>query len=150
MPEKEQPNHQGNACKESGIEVKKTCCGICNQYSHCGIDAYVRDGKIIRVEGSSDNPHSKGQLCAKGSGIRQYVYNKDRVLYPLMRVGEKGEGKFERISWEDAYRIIAQKLTGYKAAFGPETVAFFSGFSKWFRPPPRLPAQVRCVPYLLP
>ena len=49
MPEKEQPNHQGNACKESGIEVKKTCCGICNQYSHCGIDAYVRDGKIIRV-----------------------------------------------------------------------------------------------------
>lgn len=137
MPEKEQPNHQGNACKENGIEVKKTCCGICNQYSHCGIDAYVRDGKIIRVEGSSDNPHSKGQLCAKGSGIRQYVYNKDRVLYPLMRVGEKGEGKFERISWEDAYRIIAQKLTGYKAAFGPETVAFFSGFSKWFRPPLR-------------
>ena len=114
--------------------VRKTCCGICNQYSHCGIDAYVRDGKIVRVEGSVDNPHSHGTLCPKGAGIRQYIYNPERVLHPLRRIGAKGEGKFEPISWEEAYRIIAQKLNGYKEQFGPESVVFFSGFSKWYRP----------------
>lgn len=122
------------ACRETGIEIKKTCCGICNQYSHCGIDAYVKDGRIIKVEGDSDNPHSNGHLCPRGAGIRQYVYSKDRILTPLRRVGEKGEGKFEPISWEDAYALIAEKFKGYKKEFGAESVAFFAGFSKWFRP----------------
>lgn len=122
------------ACAETGIEIKKTCCGICNQYSHCGIDAYVKDGRIVKVEGSSDNPHSNGHLCPRGAGIRQYVYNKERILTPLRRTGEKGKGEFEPISWEEAYAVIGEKLNGYKKEFGPESVAFFAGFSKWFRP----------------
>lgn len=117
------------------VTVHKTCCGICNAYSHCGIDAYVQDGRIIKAEGSVDNPHSQGKLCPRGAGIRQYVYNPERILRPLKRVGEKGEGKFEPISWEEAYGIIGEKLKGYRADFGPESVAFVAGFSKWFRPP---------------
>lgn len=122
------------ACDCANAEVRKTCCGICNQYSHCGVDAYVADGRIVHVEGSSDNPHSKGKLCPRGAGLRQYVYNKDRILYPMKRVGEKGEGKFERISWEEAYAQIAQKLKTCREESGAQSVTFFSGFSKWYRP----------------
>ena len=53
----------------------------------------------------------------------------------MLRTGEKGEGKFKRISWDEAYALIAEKLDGYKKEFGPESVCFFAGYSKWFRPP---------------
>lgn len=71
-------------------EVKKVYCGICSPC--CPIDAYVKEGKIVSVEGHN------GGLCAKGAASKQYVYNKDRILYPMKRVGEKGSGKFERIT----------------------------------------------------
>lgn len=60
-----------SAAPENGeVTIHKTCCGICNAYSHCGIDAYVQNGRIIRAEGSVDNPHSQGKLCpgAQASG----------------------------------------------------------------------------------
>ena len=123
-----------NHTPEPGVTVKKTCCGICNAYSHCGIDAWVPDGRIVHVEGSADNPHSKGRLCPRGAAIRQYVYSQDRVLHPMKRVGEKGSGQFRPISWEEAYAEIAEKLNGYKAEFGPQSVCFHAGFSKWYRP----------------
>ena len=76
-------------------EVKKVFCGICGPC--CPIDARVKEGKIISVEGSH------GGLCAKGAASKQYVYNKDRILYPMKRIGEKGSRKFERITWEEAF-----------------------------------------------
>lgn len=119
---------------DAPIEIKKTICSICNPDSHCGIDAYVQNGKLIKVEGTACNPHSGGTLCAKGAAQRQYVYHKDRILYPMKRVGEKGSGKFERITWEEAYATIAAKLHAHKEHFGAKSVCFFSGFSKWYRP----------------
>ena len=119
---------------EPGVTIQKTCCGICNAYSHCGIDAWVKDGRIIRVEGSADNPHTRGRLCPRGAAIRQYVYSKDRVLHPMKRVGEKGAGEFRPISWEETYAEIAEKFNGFKAEFGPQSVCFHAGFSKWYRP----------------
>ena len=118
---------------ESGIEIKKTICSICNPDSHCGINAYVKDGKLLKVEGTAENPHSGGILCAKGAAQRQYVYNKERLLYPMKRVGKRGSGQFERISWEEAYELIAQKLNQYKTQYGGKSVCFFSGFAKWYR-----------------
>lgn len=118
---------------ESGIQIKKTICSICNPDSHCGIDAYVKDKKLIKVEGTASNPHSAGILCAKGAAQRQYVYNKERLLYPMKRVGKRGSGEFERISWEEAYETIADKLNRYKACDSAESVCFFSGFAKWYR-----------------
>jgi anaerobic selenocysteine-containing dehydrogenase len=123
------------ACEETGITIKKTCCDICNHYSHCAIDAYIKDGKIIKIEGSSDNPHTKGTLCPRGAANRQYIYSDERILHPLKRIGEKGEGKFEKITWEEAYQTIAEKFNGYKERHGAHSVAFMVGFEKWYRPP---------------
>lgn len=118
----------------SKIEIKKTICDICNPHSHCGIDAYVKDGVVIKVEGTLENAHSGGTLCAKGAANRQYIYHKDRLLTPLLRKGEPGSGEFEQISWERALDIIGEKLNAAKATTGPESVAFFVGYPKHMRP----------------
>lgn len=58
----------------------------------------------------------------------------DRILTPLKRVGERGEGQFEPITWEQAYDEIASRLNGIKAEYGADAVAFFGGYNKWYRP----------------
>jgi anaerobic selenocysteine-containing dehydrogenase len=120
--------------EETGIEVRKTFCDICNPHSHCGIDAYVKDGVVVRVEGSKNHPHSRGTLCSKGSASRQYIYHKDRIHTPLMRRGERGSDHFEPVSWDEALSTIAERLLRIKQETGPESVVFFAGYSKWMRP----------------
>lgn len=122
-------------CTQTGIEIKKTICGICEgPGASCGINAYVKDGRVIKVEGNPDYPPSHGTLCSKGSASRQYVYNKERLLTPLKRTGPRGSGEFAAITWEEAYETIAQKLLQLKKDFGPESVCFGVGFTKWLRP----------------
>lgn len=120
--------------EDTGIEVKHSLCAICSPGHHCGVDCYVKDGKIIRVEGTLEHPYNHGKLCTKGSSLRNYVYREDRIRTPLRRIGKRGEGKFEPISWNEAYTIIAKQLNNVKETYSPHSVAFFSGFSKWYRP----------------
>lgn len=120
--------------EDTGIEIKHSLCAICSPGHHCGVDCYVKDGKIIRVEGTPEHPYNHGKLCTKGSSLRNYVYREDRVQTPLRRVGERGEGKFEPITWDEAYQIIAEKLNQVKAEYSAHSVAFFSGYCKWYRP----------------
>lgn len=119
---------------ESGIEVRKTICSICNPLSHCGIDAYIKDGVVIKVEGSKENPHNQGTLCSKGAANRQYIYHPDRIRTPLLKKGGRDSGEFEPVSWEDALDIIADRLLRTKETSGPESVAFYAGYPKWMRP----------------
>ena len=119
---------------DTGIEVRKIFCSICNAPTHCGIDAYVKDGIVVKVEGSVDHPHNQGSLCSKGSASRQYIYHSDRIRTPLIRKGERGSGDFAPISWEEALDTIAKRLLQIKAESGPESVVFYSGYTKWFRP----------------
>ena len=79
-------------CPETGIEIKRTLCAICSPSFHCGVDAYVKDGRIIKVEGIDGHPMNNGLLCTKGLSNREYIYRKDRILTPLKRVGGRGEG----------------------------------------------------------
>lgn len=118
---------------ETGIEVKKTFCSICAPVFHCGVDAYVKDGKVIKVEGTAKHPMNNGLLCTKGCSNRAFIYREDRIRTPLKRVGKKGEGKFEPISWEEAYDTIAKELLSLREKYGAETVAFYGGYQKWFR-----------------
>src|SRR5699024_9004945 len=106
-------------------------CGICS--TGCPMDVYVEDGKVVSVEGRVENGKSRG-LCSKGAASKQYLYNEERILYPMKRVGERGSGAFERISWEEAYDLIEEIMNRVKDKYGPRSVVFYAGYPKWYRP----------------
>lgn len=120
--------------EDTGITLKNTFCDICAPGPHCGVTCYVKDGKIIKVEGTTGHPTNRGKLCARGLAARDYVYRQDRIQTPLKRIGEKGEGKFQPISWDEALDTIASKLNTIKNESGPHATAFYSGYNKWYRP----------------
>lgn len=119
---------------DTGITMHNTFCDICAPGPHCGVTCYVKDGKIIKVEGTDAHPTNHGKLCARGYAARDYIYRADRIKTPLRRVGEKGEGKFQPISWEEAFEEIAERLNKIKEEVSPHAVAFYSGYNKWYRP----------------
>jgi anaerobic selenocysteine-containing dehydrogenase len=122
------------ASPETGIEIRKSVCAICDPMTQCGLDLYVKDGRIIKIEGSEENPYNRGTLCAKGAANRQYIYSEERLKTPLKRTGPRGSGNFEPISWEEALETIAARFHAIKNENGPESVVFFSGYTKYFRP----------------
>jgi anaerobic selenocysteine-containing dehydrogenase len=71
-----------------------------------GIIGYVEDGRLRKIEGNPALPRTNGKLCAKGQAGINIVYNPDRLLFPLKRVGKRGEGKWKRISWEEALGLL--------------------------------------------
>ncbi len=121
-------------CPETGIEIKHTMCDICTPGLQCGVDAYVKDGVMLKLEGTKGFPSNNGKLCAKGAAGREFQYRADRLTQPLKRVGERGSGQFEPISWDEALDICAEKFLKIKAEYGPEAVAWVCGYSKWLRP----------------
>jgi len=100
--------------QETGIEVKRSFCSICEPLFHCGINAYVKDGKVLKVEGVPGYPMSNGMLCPKGLANREFMYRADRLQHPLRRVGPRGSGQFEQITWEEAYAEIGRRLPQIK------------------------------------
>lgn len=99
----------------------------CGSHGGCGAEIYVKDGKVICVEGDPRHPHNQGRLCPKGLAIPQYMYHPDRVTTPLKRVGERGEGKWAPISWDEAYGTIETGLKDIRAKYGAESVIFCQG-----------------------
>ena len=119
---------------DTGIICKNSFCDICAPGPHCGVTCYVKDGTIVKVEGTDAHPANHGKLCARGLAMRDYIYRADRVKTPLRRVGPKGEGKFEPLTWEEAISEIADQLNRFKSESGASSVAFYSGYNKWYRP----------------
>lgn len=76
----------------------------------CSMLAHVEDGVLVRVQGDPEHPFTQGFLCAKVNRYPERVYSPERLLHPLRRVGPKGEGRFERVSWEEALQTIAHRL----------------------------------------
>ena len=120
--------------REDGLTLKHSICDICTPGAHCGLDVWVKDGVIQKIEGTKGFPGNNGKLCTKGACNRQYVYREGRLRTPMRRTGPRGSGAFEPITWDEAYREIAQKLNAIKEADGPEAVAWYTGYSKWYRP----------------
>jgi len=118
----------------TGIEIRKSICTICDPTTQCGLDCYVKDGRIIKVEGSLEHPQNRGTLCAKGAAQRQWVYHKDRLLHPAKRVGPRGSGQMVPISWEEALSTIANNLVRLRDSYGPESIVFYCGYPKHPRP----------------
>ena len=92
----------------------------------CGWVVDVRDGVAERLVGDPSHPFTRGTLCAKVNHYLDRVYHPDRVLYPLRRVGPKGEGRFERVSWDDALADIASRWTAIVRESGAEAILPYS------------------------
>ncbi len=112
--------------EKTGERMVSTFCAMCGPSMGCGVNCYVKDGRFIRIEGMKEAPTNKGKLCPKSFASMQWVYSPQRLKYPLKRTGEKGEGKFERITWDEAVDIIAGKLKEQKDKYGPESLAILS------------------------
>ena len=76
----------------------------------CGVLAHIEDGKLVKIEGDPDHPWNQGRLCARCLAMTQYVNHPDRLTSPLKRVGERGEGKWQEISWDEAFDLIEERL----------------------------------------
>lgn len=112
---------------QNGEEVIPTFCAMCGPTPNCcGIYAFTKNGRLERVAGMREFPNNKGALCSKAQASAQWLYSPDRLQYPLRRVGAKGEGKFERITWNEAIELIAAKLKEQKEQYGPESLAILA------------------------
>ena len=110
----------------------RTICFDC--HSRCGVLLEIENGKIVDIKGDKDHPFSQGYICPKGQAVREIIYHQDRITHPLRRVGEKGEGKFEKISWDDALDIISERLIRFRDQFGAESVVFGQGTTRGLPP----------------
>ncbi|MCF0143148.1 MAG: molybdopterin-dependent oxidoreductase, partial [Parasporobacterium sp.] len=105
--------------------IVKTACRAC--IANCGVLAHVKNGRVVKLEGNPVDPMSRGKMCAKGLSGIQALYHPNRNKYPLERVGERGGGKWRRISWNDALTKIAEHLMSVKERFGAEAVFCSTG-----------------------
>ncbi|MBW1919322.1 MAG: molybdopterin-dependent oxidoreductase [Deltaproteobacteria bacterium] len=104
-------------------EVRKirTACRSC--HGGCGVIAHVKDGKVIKVEGDPDSPYSRGTMCSKGLAITQLAYHPDRILHPMKKV----DGRWVRITWDEALDTIATKFQAIIEEYGPEYIVVGQG-----------------------
>ncbi len=114
-----------SAPQQDGARVIKTACRAC--IANCGVLATVRNGRVVGLRGNPEDPMSKGRMCAKGLSGIQALYHPNRNKYPLQRVGERGSGRWKRISWDEALDIIAHKLMETRERYGAETVFCSTG-----------------------
>ena len=113
-----------NYSPSPGDEVKTTTCYMCA--CRCGIKVWLKDGKIRYIQGNPAHPVNRGVLCAKGSaGIMQH-YSPARLSKPLLRVGERGNGEFKEIEWDEALSIATGWLGDIRKR-NPDELAFFTG-----------------------
>ena len=92
----------------------------------CSLAVTVKRGKAVVIDGARTNPVTNGFICAKVRKFDRRVYGPDRLLYPAIRKGRKGEGKFTRTSWDDALGLIVERMQAAKAAEGGESILPYS------------------------
>jgi anaerobic selenocysteine-containing dehydrogenase len=100
-------------------------CQACT--TACGVIGTVKAGRLISITGNAEDPNSRGSVCAKGTAGPSMVYAASRLLYPLRRTGKRGDGGWKRITWEQAYDEIAQRLRAIRESGHPEQFAFLQG-----------------------
>ena len=118
------------AAREAGLIDNKgdgyiaSMCEMC--VWRCGLIAKIKEGRVVKLEGNPEHPHSKGNLCPRGQSGLMNTYDPDRVLNPLIRVGKRGEGLFRKASWDEALDLVATKMQTIKDTYGPEAMVFSS------------------------
>src|SRR6478672_3859205 len=92
----------------------------------CSLAVTVQHGKVIQIDGSQRNPVTEGYICAKVRKFGERVYGPDRLLYPAVRKGRKGEGRFKRVTWDEALELIAERFRRAKRDAGAESILPYS------------------------
>ncbi|MGD9313230.1 MAG: molybdopterin-dependent oxidoreductase, partial [Desulfobacterales bacterium] len=108
------------------VRQVKTVCRNC--HGGCGVIAYVRDGKVVKVEGDPDSPISHGSMCSKGLAVTQMAYHPDRILHPM----KKSNGDWRRISWDEALDTVAGKFKEAQEKYGAESILLGQGTGRDF------------------
>src|SRR4030042_3372563 len=103
--------------------LKKGLCGICP--SGCGVEISMEGEKLRGIKPLEGHP--LGIVCTRGVHAEEIVYSPDRLKFPMKRVGDRGEGKWERISWEEAFEISNRFIKQLVEKYGPESMAIYSG-----------------------
>jgi anaerobic selenocysteine-containing dehydrogenase len=101
----------------------------------CGVLLFTdKDGKLVKVEGDPENPYNQGRLCVRCLAVPNVTNHPDRLKYPMKRVGKRGENKWERITWDEAYDTIVKEFTKVKEEYGAESVIFCQGTGRDIAP----------------
>lgn len=114
---------------EDGTYTVRTC-GWSPPGDHpvgCGMKLTIKDGKLVKVEGDAEHPISQGRLCVRCLTLPEYVHHPQRITHPMKRVGQRGEDKWKRISWDEAWDIIVEKINYFKEKHGAESIVVFGG-----------------------
>ena len=115
----------GRSDSASGFAVLKSVCRGC--HGGCGTLLHVDGGQLVKVVGDPESPMNRGRLCPIGLATLDLVYHPDRLKVPLRRTGERGEGKWARITWDEALDEIAGKLQAIIRDYGAESIALGTG-----------------------
>ncbi|HWP97893.1 MAG TPA: molybdopterin-dependent oxidoreductase [Syntrophomonadaceae bacterium] len=110
------------------MEIKKVACHFCHM--NCGMLAHVEDGVLVKVTGDPEHPFNLGAQCSRGASALDHLNHINRINYPLKRVGERGSGKFKRVTWEEALNDIAARLNDLKNSYGAETISTIGGTNR--------------------
>ena len=116
--------HPGSTTEEIRI-VRATSAFDCG--GRCPLRLHVKDNTIIRIEGDDADEPDQLRTCLRCRAYRQYIHHPERLMYPQKRVGRRGEGKFERISWDEALDTIADQLKRVKTAYGNSAILLMTG-----------------------
>lgn len=109
---------------KKGVNKVPSVCEMC--VWRCGIIATVEDGMVKKLEGNPENINSRGKLCPRGNAGIKLLYDPDRLKFPMIRVGERGSGKFRRVSWKEALDFTAEQMQRIKEQYGPEAMIMSS------------------------
>jgi anaerobic selenocysteine-containing dehydrogenase len=111
-------------------EIRRSYCGLC--HPRCGTLLHYENEKVVKVTGDPDHPVTRGAICERGRLMVDHLYHPDRLNHPLKRVGKKGEGQWQQISWDQALDEVAQKLSALRDKHGAETLAFTHGTKRTY------------------
>lgn len=118
----------GKSVSRTTGRLRKAVPSTCLQcQARCGILGFLEDDVLVKIEGNPLDPNSKGKICAKGLSGLNLLNHPERLLYPVKRVGERGEGKWRRITWDEALKEIANRLMALKKTGNEDEFLFISG-----------------------
>jgi anaerobic selenocysteine-containing dehydrogenase len=107
-----------------GHSTVRTACPL-DCPDSCTLDVTVEKGRVVKIDGGDANPTTRNYICAKVRNFAERVYGEDRLLYPAIRTGAKGQGTFTRVTWDEALEHIAQRMLEIRERWGSEAILPF-------------------------